>query len=74
MVQASLSTGAWDGVDQMIERAQSERARLIVLGVRTQSQLGRHLHTSFAYHLLAKATCPVLTIREAGAHAKPEAS
>jgi nucleotide-binding universal stress UspA family protein len=53
-------------IEQIIERAQEERAGLIVLGVRTESQLGRHLHTSFAYHLLAKATCPVLTIRHKG--------
>jgi nucleotide-binding universal stress UspA family protein len=50
-------------IDQIIEHAQSGHAGLIVLGVRTESQLGRHLHTSFAYHLLAKATCPVLSIR-----------
>ncbi|MGA7156356.1 MAG: universal stress protein [Acidobacteriaceae bacterium] len=50
-------------VDQVIKRAQIENAGLIVLGVRTESQLGRHLHTSFAYHLLAGATCPVLSIR-----------
>lgn len=53
--------------DQMIERAQSQYAGLIVLGVRTTSQLDRHLHTSFAYRLLARATCPVLTIRGVGA-------
>lgn len=53
-------------VDQIIEKAQSERAGLIVLGVRTASHLGRHLHTSFVYHLLAKATCPVLSIRHLG--------
>lgn len=52
--------------DQMIERAESARAGLIVLGVRMESQLGRHLHTSFAYHLLAKATCPVLSVRDRG--------
>ena len=50
-------------VDQLIERAQSQHAGLIVLGVHTESQLGRHLHTSFAYHLLARATCPVLSVR-----------
>ncbi|HEY1742879.1 MAG TPA: universal stress protein [Granulicella sp.] len=50
-------------IDQIIEHSQSGHAGLIVLGVRTESQLGRHLHTSFAYHLLAKATCPVLSIR-----------
>lgn len=49
--------------DQIIERAEYLRAGLIVLGVQTASQLGRHLHTSFAYHLLSKASCPVLTVR-----------
>jgi nucleotide-binding universal stress UspA family protein len=57
-------------IEQIIKRAQGERAGLIVLGVRAESQLGRHLHTSFAYHLLAKATCPVLTIR----HQMPDSS
>lgn len=50
-------------VDQILERAQRQSAGLIVLGVRTTSMLGRHLHTSFAYHLLARATCPVLSVR-----------
>ena len=52
-------------IDQIIERAERQHAGLIVLGVRTASQLGRHLHTSFAYHLLARATCPVLSVRYA---------
>jgi nucleotide-binding universal stress UspA family protein len=51
-------------VDQLIERAESQHAGLIVLGVRTASLLGRHLHTSFAYQLLARATCPVLSVRK----------
>jgi nucleotide-binding universal stress UspA family protein len=50
-------------VDELIERARSQHAGLIVLGVHTESQLGRHLHTSFAYRLLGQATCPVITIR-----------
>jgi nucleotide-binding universal stress UspA family protein len=50
-------------VDQLIELAQRQHAGVIVLGVRTESQLGRHLHTSFAYHLLARASCPVLSVR-----------
>lgn len=49
--------------DQIIDRAESLRAGLIVLGVHTVSQLGRHMHTSFAYQLLSKASCPVLTVR-----------
>ena len=51
-------------MDQIIKRAATQLAGLIVLGVRTRSHLGRRLHTSFAYQLLAKATCPVLTIRD----------
>ena len=50
-------------LDEIIKLAQSQSAGLIVLGIHTESQLGRHLHTSFAYQLLAKATCPVVSIR-----------
>lgn len=35
---------------------------LIVLGVESTSFLGRHLHTSYAYRLLANAACPIVTI------------
>jgi nucleotide-binding universal stress UspA family protein len=49
--------------DELLERAKSQHAGLIVLGLHTESQLGRHLHTSFAYQLLANATCPVISIR-----------
>ncbi len=48
---------------EIIDRAERQQAGLIVLGVRTESQLGRHLHTSFAYQLLSKASCPVVSIR-----------
>ena len=50
--------------DQIIERAEVQQAGLIVLGVRTPSHLGRHLHTSFAYQLLSRASCPVLSVRQ----------
>lgn len=48
---------------EMIERAQSQHAGLIVLGIHTESHFGMRLHTSFAYRLLARATCPVLSVR-----------
>lgn len=48
---------------QILARVETEPAGLIVLGVRPESQLGRHLHTSFAYQLLTKAVCPVLSIK-----------
>lgn len=50
-------------LDQIIARVETETAGLIVLGVHAESQLGRHLHTRFAYRLLTRAVCPVLTIR-----------
>lgn len=49
-------------IDQILQRAETQTAGIIVLGVKIRSHLGRHMHTSFAYQLLAKATCPVLTI------------
>ena len=48
--------------DEILERARLDPASLIVLGVRPQSHLGRHLHTSFAYELVGRSTCPLLTI------------
>jgi nucleotide-binding universal stress UspA family protein len=48
---------------EIIARVQKQNAGLIVLGVHTESHLGRHLHTSLAYQLLANATCPVISIR-----------
>jgi nucleotide-binding universal stress UspA family protein len=50
------------GLDQILTRVETETAGLIVLGVRAESQFGRHLHTSFAYQLLTRAVCPILTI------------
>ncbi len=51
------------GLAEILRRAEAEAAGLIVLGVHAESQLGRHLHTSFAYQLLTRATCPVLSVR-----------
>lgn len=47
---------------QLVDRAKSQQAGLIVLGARSESFAGRHLHTSFAYQVLGRATCPVFTI------------
>jgi nucleotide-binding universal stress UspA family protein len=49
-------------LDQIIDRAKSQQAGLIVLGAHTESMIGRHLHSSFAYQILGRATCPVFTI------------
>lgn len=50
-------------LDQILRRAEAEFAGLIVLGVHTESQLGRHVRASLAYKLLTRAICPVLSIR-----------
>jgi nucleotide-binding universal stress UspA family protein len=55
-------------LDQIVERAETQSAGVIVLGVHAVSHLGRHLHTSFAYQVLARATCPIFTIRHKPVH------
>jgi nucleotide-binding universal stress UspA family protein len=52
--------------DEILLRATQSVNSLIVLGVHSQSRLNRHLHTSFAYELVAKASCPVLSIHADG--------
>jgi nucleotide-binding universal stress UspA family protein len=49
-------------VDQVLHRATTNLAGMIVSGIKRRSTFGRHVHTSFAYRLLANASCPVLTI------------
>jgi nucleotide-binding universal stress UspA family protein len=51
-------------VDEIVKRAQTQLAGLIVLGVRKRPHLGLRVHTRIAYQLLANASCPVLTIRK----------
>jgi nucleotide-binding universal stress UspA family protein len=52
--------------DEILSRATQSVNSLIVLGVHSRSRLNRHLHTSFAYELVAKASCPVLSIHDRG--------
>lgn len=49
-------------IDEIVRRAQTQLAALIVLGVRKRSHFGLHAQTRFAYQLVASASCPVLTI------------
>jgi nucleotide-binding universal stress UspA family protein len=49
-------------IDELIARAKSQHAGLIVLGVHAESMVERHLHTSFVYRLLSEATCPVISV------------
>jgi len=49
--------------EQILERAKVDEAGLIVLGMKTETHLGQHLHTNVVYQILAKAACPILTVR-----------
>lgn len=49
-------------LEQIVDRAKSQHAGLIVLGAHAESPVGRHLHSSFAYQILGRAACPVFTI------------
>jgi nucleotide-binding universal stress UspA family protein len=49
--------------EKILRRAEAETSGLIVLGIQSTTQLSRHLQTSFAYQLLTRAICPVLSIR-----------
>ena len=50
---------------QILDRARADDAALIVLGLKTESHLGQHLHSNIVYEVLAKAVCPIITIRTA---------
>ena len=51
---------------EILLRATQSVDSLIALGVHSMSRWDRHLHTSFAYELVANSTCPVLSIQAAG--------
>jgi nucleotide-binding universal stress UspA family protein len=47
---------------QILERARTDEAGLIVLGLKTESHLGQHLHSNIVYEVLAKTVCPIFTV------------
>jgi nucleotide-binding universal stress UspA family protein len=47
---------------EILQRARGDTAGLIVLGVKSESQFARHLHTSLAFQLVATAACPVFAV------------
>jgi nucleotide-binding universal stress UspA family protein len=49
-------------LELIVDRAKSQHAGLIVLGAHAESLVARRLHASFAYQVLGRAACPVLTI------------
>jgi nucleotide-binding universal stress UspA family protein len=49
-------------LQKVIERATICADGLLILGVRNQSAWKRHRHASFAFELVAKSACPVLSV------------
>lgn len=60
-----------DPSDSVVQVAQQRDARLIVLGLRARTPLGKLVFGSTAQRILLDATCPVLTVKPAAvpAHA-----
>jgi nucleotide-binding universal stress UspA family protein len=59
----SVSPGdAASNSQKVIERATTCADGLLVLGVHNESAWKRHMHASFAFELVAKSACPVLTV------------
>ena len=50
--------------EEILRRSMSCPDSLFVTGVHSESRWNRHLHTSFAYELVAKSTCPLLSIHK----------
>lgn len=48
----------------LLHHCASRSRSLLVLGVHSETRLNRHLHASFAYELVAKASCPLLSIHD----------
>jgi nucleotide-binding universal stress UspA family protein len=73
-IEASIAASDWRTPEYHLERSVSaeevirlaERSvnSLLVLGVRAESHVERHLHTSFAYELVLRAGCPIMSIHK----------
>ncbi len=50
--------------NEILELAKLSANSLMVLGVQSVSRLNRHLQTSLAYELVARASCPLISIHD----------
>jgi nucleotide-binding universal stress UspA family protein len=48
--------------EKIVELAELKKAKLIFLGIKKHSKVGKLLFGSTAQHIILKATCPVVTV------------
>jgi nucleotide-binding universal stress UspA family protein len=63
VVPVSIDVGA-PNAQKVIEHAIACAVGLLIIGVGNESAWKRHLHASFAFELIAKSACPVLSIHK----------
>ena len=50
-------------VEEILEEARETNADLIIMGAKTRTTFAGHAPVTIAYNVVAKAKCPVLTVR-----------
>ena len=61
--QVRQSVSGREASEDIVETAEAEHARLIVIGLRRRSPTGKLLFGSNAQRVLLEATCPVLAVK-----------
>jgi nucleotide-binding universal stress UspA family protein len=70
-VQLETKLEVGEAAPSIVKFAREARCELIVMGTHGRSGLERLILGSVAEHVLRQAPCPVLTVRQAPAGAKP---
>jgi nucleotide-binding universal stress UspA family protein len=52
-----------DAAEEILQQARETQADLIIMGAKPRKSLAGHVPLTVAYNVVAKATCPVLTVR-----------